>query len=246
MEVFEGGTAASVAGRIGEAVIVMSLIAFLTWRTARRGAARDSGSARDIYLAGGGLSWLFVAGSITLTNLSTEQLVGMNGNQMLLLAWWELAGFAGLLILAFVFVPVYYRLGCTTVTQLLEQRYGGGSIRVLISSLFLGGNILIYLPAALYSGSLFLKFMLGREIGEGDRSGNEQPAQSTPGEIDVARGSAVACRPAAGRAPGQESDQAHDNHSNADTPGYTGGCATLKNPHPRLHLRLLYLSLIDI
>ncbi len=161
MGVFEGGAAASVAGRIGMAVIVMSLIAFLTWRTARRGAARDSGSARDIYLAGGGLSWLFVAGSITLTNLSTEQLVGMNGNQMLLLAWWELAGFAGLLILAFVFVPVYYRLGCTTVTQLLEQRYGGGSIRVLISILFLAGNILIYLPAALYSGSLFLKFMLG-------------------------------------------------------------------------------------
>ena len=38
----------------------------------------------------------FVAGSITLTNLSTEQLVGMNGNQMFLLAWWELAGFVGL------------------------------------------------------------------------------------------------------------------------------------------------------
>ena len=139
----------------------MAVIALLTWRTARKGASTNAGSARDVYLAGGGLSWLFVAGSITLTNLSTEQLVGMNGNQMLLLAWWELAGFAGLLILAFVFVPVYYRLGCTTVTQLLEQRYGGGSIRTLISVLFLTGNILIYLPAALYSGSLFLKFMLG-------------------------------------------------------------------------------------
>jgi SSS family solute:Na+ symporter len=40
----------------------------------------------------------------------------MNGSQMLLLAWWELAGFVGLLILAFVFVPIYYRNNCTTVT----------------------------------------------------------------------------------------------------------------------------------
>ena len=142
------------------AIALLALIGLATWLKVRQGQRHD-GSSRDVFLAGGGLTWLFVAGSITLTNLSTEQLVGMNGNQMLLLAWWELAGFVGLLILAFVFVPVYYRTQCTTVTELLEQRYGGGSIRTLISALFLIGNILIYLPAALYSGSLFLKSMLG-------------------------------------------------------------------------------------
>ncbi len=154
----------SLNGQIVMALALLVGIGLMTWRTTTRAAhpAHD-GSARDVYLASGGLKWLFVAGSITLTNLSTEQLVGMNGNQMLLLAWWELAGFVGLLILAFVFVPVYYRSGCTTVTELLEQRYGGGSIRTLISVLFLIGNVLIYLPAALYSGSLFLKTMLGVE-----------------------------------------------------------------------------------
>jgi solute:Na+ symporter, SSS family len=50
-----------------------------------QGSGRD-GNSKEVFLAGGGLSWLFVAGSITLTNLSTEQLVGTNGNQMLLLA----------------------------------------------------------------------------------------------------------------------------------------------------------------
>jgi len=119
------------------------------------------GSGKEVFLAGGGLTWLYVAGSITLTNLSTEQLVGMNGNQMLLLAWWEISGFVGLMILAFIFVPIYYRQGCTTVTELLERRYEGGSIRTVISAIFLLGNILIYLPAALYSGSLFLKSMFG-------------------------------------------------------------------------------------
>ncbi|WP_066530795.1 sodium:solute symporter [Erythrobacter sp. CCH5-A1] len=130
-------------------------IALATWLTLRR--AGHDGSKKDVYLAGGKLNWLFVAGAITLTNLSTDQLVGMNGNQMLLLAWWEISGFVGLLILAYVFVPIYYRARVTTVTELLEQRYGGGGIRTLVSALFLFGMVLIYLPAGLYSGALFLK-----------------------------------------------------------------------------------------
>lgn len=142
-------------------VAITALIGIATWLKVRSGPSEHDGSGKDVFLAGGGLTWLYVAGSITLTNLSTEQLVGMNGNQMLLLAWWEICGFIGLLILAFVFVPIYYRNKCTTVTELLERRYNGGSIRTVISALFLIGNILIYLPAALYSGSLFLKSMFG-------------------------------------------------------------------------------------
>ena len=89
---------------------LMALLALMTWRkVAAERAASHASADREIFLAGGGLSWFFVAGAITLTNLSTDQLVGMNGNQMLLLAWWELAGFVGLLLLAFVFVPIYYR-----------------------------------------------------------------------------------------------------------------------------------------
>jgi solute:Na+ symporter, SSS family len=147
-----------------QAVVFVGIIALLglaTWLKLRSGPSEHDGSGKDVFLAGGGLSWLYVAGAITITNLSTEQLVGMNGGQMLLLAWWEICGFVGLMILAFVFVPVYYRNNCTTVTELLERRYGGGSIRTVISALFLIGNILIYLPASLYSGSLFLKSMFG-------------------------------------------------------------------------------------
>ena len=142
-------------------VAIIVLMGVLTWAKVRSGPGEHDGSGKDVFLAGGGLSWLYVAGSITITNLSTEQLVGMNGGQMLLLAWWEICGFVGLMILAFVFVPIYYRNKCTTVTELLERRYDGGSIRTVISALFLIGNILIYLPASLYSGSLFLKSMFG-------------------------------------------------------------------------------------
>ena len=88
------------------------LMGAVTWWKVRGKGRGHGGTGKDVFLAGGGLTWPFVAGSITLTNLATDQLVGMNGNQMLLLAWWEIAGFFGLMILAFVFVPVYYRNNC--------------------------------------------------------------------------------------------------------------------------------------
>ena len=146
---------------------LMALLAAMTWRkVAAARAASQSSADKEIFLAGGGLSWFFVAGAITLTNLSTDQLVGMNGAQMFLLAWWEIAGFIGLMMLAFIFVPIYYRNNCTTVTELLEKRYNGGSIRTVISGLFLVGNIFIYLPAVVYSGSLFLQSLFGLDLGQ--------------------------------------------------------------------------------
>lgn len=144
-------------------VCITALIGLLTWWKCRGAPASASDDSREQFLAGGGLSWVFVAGSITLTNLSTDQLVGMNGNQMILLAWWELSAVAGLAILALVFLPIYYRYECTTTTELLERRYGDKNIRAAIAALFLMGNVFLYLPIMLYTGSLFMKSMFGVE-----------------------------------------------------------------------------------
>lgn len=141
-----------------------ALMAILTgWQVARMGG-RSSDSNREYFLAGGNLTWPFIAGSITLTNLSTDQLVGMNGNQMLLLAWWELSAIIGLLMLCWIFLPIYYRNNCTTTTELLERKYGSKHLRAVVSVLFLLGNVFIYLPIMLYTGSLFLKTMFGVDV----------------------------------------------------------------------------------
>ena len=142
--------------------LTLAMAAATAWQVARMGG-RSTDSNREFFLAGGNLSWPFIAGSITLTNLSTDQLVGMNGNQMLLLAWWELSAIAGLLMLCYVFLPIYYRNNCTTTTELLERKYGSKYLRASVSILFLLGNIFIYLPIMLYTSSLFLKTMFGLE-----------------------------------------------------------------------------------
>ena len=144
---------------------ITALIAFATFVHCRGKRRTGTGDERDYFLANGGLAWYFVAGSITLTNLSTDQLVSMNGNQMLLIAWWELAAVVGLFILAFVFLPVYYKNNCTTTTELLQKKYGDKHIRALISLLFLAGNLFIFLPAILYGGSRFFLSLLGYDGG---------------------------------------------------------------------------------
>ncbi|WP_026942151.1 SLC5 family protein [Hellea balneolensis] len=144
-------------------LLLTALIAAVTvWFCLKSKPSEDE--EKDYFLAGGSLKWYFVAGSITLTNLSTDQLVGMNGNQMALLAWWELAAVFGLMMLCFVFIPVYYKYNCTTTTELLEKRYNNKHIRALISVLFLLGNIFIFLPAILYGGSLFMQSMFGIDV----------------------------------------------------------------------------------
>jgi SSS family solute:Na+ symporter len=137
-----------------------ALVGVATWLKCR-GERGSGGAERELFLAGGGLSWVFVAGSITITNLGADQLVGMNGNQMLLLCLWELCAVAGLLMLALVFLPIYYRNRCATVTELLERKYGASSIRSTIGAIFLIGNIFIYQPIALYAGALMMKTMFG-------------------------------------------------------------------------------------
>jgi SSS family solute:Na+ symporter len=60
--------------QVAVCICVTAFIGLATWLTIRRD--KHDGSRKDVYLAGGKLSWLFVAGSITLTNLST-------------VSWWE-------------------------------------------------------------------------------------------------------------------------------------------------------------
>ena len=108
------------------------------------------------FLAGRSLTGPVIAGSLMLTNLSTEQLVGQAGQtyatNMGPMAW-ESTSCIALILLAFVFVPRYLKMGLTTIPEFLEQRYDS-SLRKLITLLLLLGYLLTYLPTVLYSGAL--------------------------------------------------------------------------------------------
>ena len=140
---------------LGSFLAVTIGVAFITFLLTRGGGQKDSNSH---FLAGRGLTGGLVAGSLMLTNLSTEQLVGINGvafkEGMVMMAWETLAAIA-LVILALGFLPRYLKSGVTTIPEFLESRFDP-QIRTLTSILFLSGYVLILLPIILYSGAIGL------------------------------------------------------------------------------------------
>ncbi len=150
-------------GQFAVFICLTILIATITWWKCRQlGHSADNG--KDYFLAGGSLSWPFIAGSLVMTNISAEQIVGMNGAQTLLVAWWEIGAAIGLIILAHVLIPLYYKYNCTTTTELLEHRLRDRSIRLFVSALFMLGYLFILLPMVLYTGSVFMKAVFGIQL----------------------------------------------------------------------------------
>ena len=151
------------AVQVGVFIAVTALVAVATWWKCRR-APRSADASREYFLAGSALAWPYIAGSLLLTNISAEQIVGMNGAQVMLVAWWEFGAAAGLLVLAHVLVPMYYRYRCTTTTELLEHRLGDAGVRATVSVLFLLGYLFILLPVVLYTGSVFMRSMFALDV----------------------------------------------------------------------------------
>ena len=108
------------------------------------------------FLAGRGLTGTFIAGSLLLTNLSAEQLIGLNGSaygfNMTAMAWEVTAGIA-IITMALVFLPRYLGGAFATLPQFLEDRFDAG-VRRLTVVLFLFGYGLVTIPSILYSGAL--------------------------------------------------------------------------------------------
>ena len=133
-------------------VAFTALVAIISWWKTRG----DNLDTQDgYYLAGRGLTGPVIAGSLLMTNLSAEQLVGNNGQAVrvgMSTMGWEVTSAIALVILAFVLMPKYLQTGLTTVPQFFEERYDAGTRR-LVSIIVLLSYVVIMLPNILYAGA---------------------------------------------------------------------------------------------
>ncbi|ADV48090.1 SSS sodium solute transporter superfamily [Cellulophaga algicola DSM 14237] len=134
------------------------LVAIIAWYATRK---TDEKSADGYFLAGRSLGAVTIAGSILLTNLSAEQIVGLNGQAftegVLVMAWETLAAIA-MIITAIFLLPKYMKGGITTIPQFVENRFDHQT-KAILTILFLSGYVLVVLPSVLYSGSLAFSTM---------------------------------------------------------------------------------------
>ena len=134
-------------------VLFTALVAIISaWKT--RDEQLDT--AEGYFLAGRGLPGVVIAGSLLLTNLSAEQLVGLNGQ-----SWktnmgpiaWEVGSMFTLLVLAYYFLPKYLKMGAMTIPSLMEERYGRGT-KTMFSLVIVVMYSILNLPVILYSGAV--------------------------------------------------------------------------------------------
>lgn len=114
-------------------------------------------STQDGYFLGGrSLTGVVIAGSMLLTNISTEHLVGMNGsaykNGAIIIAW-EVTSALALVAGALYFIPRYLRMGLTTIPEFLEKRFDKMT-QTMISLLLIVSFVVTLLPIVLYTGAL--------------------------------------------------------------------------------------------
>lgn len=129
------------------------LVAFFSYRICK---GEDTETKDGYFLGGRDLSGIFIAGSLMLTNLSSEQIIGQNGvsySGALSVIAYEIGAAVTLVLFALVFLPKYLRAGITTVPDFLEERFDCG-LRKIISVVFVISYILTYLPTVLYSGAI--------------------------------------------------------------------------------------------
>ena len=143
-------------------IAVISFIAFtaavgaIAWWTTRKDRMESS---EAYFLAGRGLTAWVIAGSLMLTNLSTEHLIGLNGdafNHTIAVMAWETTAALAMILGALYFVPKYLRAGLTTIPDFLATRFDN-STRVIATVLFLFSYAIAILPVVLLFGATGLE-----------------------------------------------------------------------------------------
>ena len=130
----------------------------IVWAAMRKKVKDGEGyflSARDE-------KWLPIGTSIFTSNIGSEHLVGLAGAGFatgMAMAHWEMHAW-WILILGWVFVPIYDRIKVFTMPEFLELRYSKGS-RSILSFLTIASMVLTKIAATLYAADVVFKVFLG-------------------------------------------------------------------------------------
>ncbi len=140
------------------AVYIVGVIAFGIWIANREKAA----TASDYFLASRSLPWWAVGGSLIASNISAEQIIGMNGSGFelgLAIATYEMMAAITLIIVAKFLLPIFLEREIYTMPQFLEERYDG-TVRTIMSVFWIILFVFINISTVLYLGALAIEQLL--------------------------------------------------------------------------------------
>ena len=139
-------------------LVTLAIGFWSAWRTRHA-------SSRGFFVAEKTLPWWVVGFTMVAASISAEQMLGEVGYGFgagLVVSNWDLAVYPSLLLMIFVFLPLYLRSGITTIPEYLERRYGR-TTRLLFAAYTVLNNAGITLAMVLALGATAMKYFLGMD-----------------------------------------------------------------------------------
>ncbi|MBW02649.1 Sodium/glucose cotransporter 2, partial [Eschrichtius robustus] len=127
----------------------------------------NRGTVGGYFLAGRSMAWWPVGASLFASNIGSGHFVGLAGTGAasgLAVAGFEWNALFVVLLLGWLFAPVYLTAGVITMPQYLRKRFGGHRIRLYLSVLSLFLYIFTKISVDMFSGAVFIQQALGWNI----------------------------------------------------------------------------------
>ena len=133
-------------------VVVVAVLLFII--VASMYSSFKKKDAEEYFMAGRSLRWWSVAGSIFGTNIHAQQIIGMMGVGYSIgfaQSHYEIWAIPAILVLCYIFIPIYRKKNFFTLSQFLEARFN--SQARLVYSILMVAFIMVQLIAGFYIGS---------------------------------------------------------------------------------------------
>ncbi|KAE8285141.1 Sodium/glucose cotransporter 1 [Larimichthys crocea] len=127
----------------------------------------NRGTVGGFFLAGRSMVWWPIGASLFASNIGSGHFVGIAGTAAaagIAIGGFEWNALIVVVILGWLFVPIYIKAGVVTMPEYLKKRFGGQRIRIYLSVLSLFLYVFTKISADMFSGAIFINQALGLNI----------------------------------------------------------------------------------
>ncbi|MGH0117008.1 UNVERIFIED_CONTAM: hypothetical protein FKN15_024953 [Acipenser sinensis] len=134
-------------------IFVLAVGLWSMWKTNRS-------TVNGYFLAGKNMIWWPVGASLFASNVGSGHFIGLAGSGAasgIAVTAYEWNGMFIVLLLAWLFLPIYISSGVTTMPEYLKRRFGGKRIQIYIAVLYLFIYIFTKISVDMYAGAVFIQ-----------------------------------------------------------------------------------------
>lgn len=127
----------------------------------------NRGTVGGFFLAGRSMVWWPIGASLFASNIGSGHFVGLAGTGAaagIAMGGFEWNALVLVVVLGWIFVPIYIKAGVVTMPEYLRKRFGGKRIQIYLSVLSLLLYIFTKISADIFSGAIFINLALGLDI----------------------------------------------------------------------------------